>query len=207
LPGKLLQNIISHGVARIAEHLTSDYPTVIAEGFTSAFLKSRGETEIIDELRVLISEEGGTTASFMFSSQIRPSLHAFRIYGDKNGLQLDQDQETLIKLPGRRFKSYAEKFAPPALLAKQYLGNLRTNLALFLRRDFHMKAGMKALIESFYRSISEGTPPPIPYREILLTARIMDAIFVQLNARDSREPSGLDRSWKEASLEGQAVKL
>jgi predicted dehydrogenase len=207
LPGKLLQNIISHGVARIAEHLSSDYPTVIAEGFTSEFLKSRGETEIIDELRVLISEEGGTTASFMFSSQIRPSLHAFRIYGDKNGLQLDQDQETLIKLRGRRFKSYAEKFAPPTLLAKQYLGNLRTNLGLFVRRDFHMKAGMKALIESFYGSISEGTPPPIPYREILLTARIMDAIFVQLNARDSREPSGLDRTWKEASLEGQAVKL
>jgi predicted dehydrogenase len=207
LPGKLLQNIISHGVARIAEHLSSDYPTVIAEGFTSEFLKSRGETELIDELRVLISEEGGTTASFMFSSQIRPSLHAFRIYGDKNGLQLDQDQETLIKLRGRRFKSYAEKFAPPTLLAKQYVGNLRTNLGLFLSRDFHMKAGMKALIESFYRSVSDGTPPPIPYREILLTTRIMDAIFVQLNTKDSKEPSGVDRGWKEVPLEGQAVKL
>jgi predicted dehydrogenase len=205
LPGKLLQNIISHGVARIAEHLSTDSPTVIAQGFTSEFLKSRGETEIIDELRVLISEEGGTTASFMFSSQIRPSLHAFRIYGDKNGLQLDQDQETLIKLRGRRFKSYAEKFAPPTLLAKQYLGNLRTNLGLFIRRDFHMKAGMKFLIESFYRSISEGTPPPIPYREILLTARIMDAIFAQLHAKDSREMSTLNRTWNEARLERQAV--
>jgi predicted dehydrogenase len=205
LPGKLLQNIISHGVARIAEHLSTDSPTVIAQGFTSEFLKSRGETEIIDELRVLISEEGGTTASFMFSSQIRPSLHAFRIYGDRNGLQLDQDQETLIKLRGRRFKSYAEKFAPPTLLAKQYLGNLRINLGLFLRRDFHMKAGMKFLIESFYRSISEGTPPPIPYREILLTARIMDAIFAQLHVKDSSEMSTLNRTWSEARLEQQAV--
>jgi predicted dehydrogenase len=207
LPGKLLQNIISHGVARIAEHLSTDSPTVIAEGFTSEFLKSRGETEIIDELRVLISEEGGTTASFMFSSQIRPSLHAFRIYGDKNGLQLDQDQETLIKLRGRRFKSYVEKFAPPTLLAKQYLGNLRTNLGLFLGRDFHMKAGMKALIESFYQSISEGTPPPIPYREILLTARIMDAIFAQLNSKASRALSPQSRAWNETGVEEQAVKL
>src|SRR5213078_2674165 len=35
LPGKLLHNIISHGVARIAEFLTTDSPKVIAYGFTS----------------------------------------------------------------------------------------------------------------------------------------------------------------------------
>jgi len=43
-----------------------------------------------------------------------------------------------------------------------------------------MKSGMKCLIESFYRSIAEDTPPPIPYREILLSAKIMDVIFAQL---------------------------
>jgi predicted dehydrogenase len=181
LPGKLLHNIISHGVARIAEYLTSDSIKVTAEGFISPYLKSLGETEIIDELRVMISDECGTTAYFTFSSQMRPSLHAFSIYGDKNGIALDQDHETLIKLRGGRFTSYLDKFAPPAIFAKQYLGNLRTNLSCFLKRDFHMKSGMKYLIESFYRSIETGTPPPIPYREILLTARIMDAIFVQLD--------------------------
>jgi hypothetical protein len=46
-----------------------------------------------------------------------------------------------------------------------------------------MKSGMKYLIESFYASIEHDTPPPIPYREILLTARIMDTIFDQLRAR------------------------
>src|SRR5208283_3205717 len=35
LPGKLLHNIISHGIARIAEFLTSDSPQVIAYGFVS----------------------------------------------------------------------------------------------------------------------------------------------------------------------------
>jgi len=181
LPGKLLQNIISHGVARIAEFITSDTPLVIAHGLISPFLKSRGEEEIIDELRVIISEESGVTAYFTFSSQMRPSLHMFRIYGNKNGLILDHDQETLIRLRGARFKSYVEKFVPPVIFAKQYLGNLSTNLKCFLARDFHMKSGMKYLIESFYRSIEDGTPVPIPYREILLTARIMDAIFVQLD--------------------------
>jgi hypothetical protein len=42
---------------------------------------------------------------------------------------------------------------------------------------------MKYLIEKFYRSIAEDKPLPIPYREIILTARIMDSIFAQLNAQ------------------------
>jgi len=176
LPGKLLQNIISHGIARIAEFLKSESPQVMAYGFTSPLLKRRGETEIVDELRVIISEEESTTAYFTFSSQMRPSLHQFRIYGPKGGLVLDHDQETLIKLRGARYTSYAEKFVPPLTFARQYFGNWGANMRTFLKRDFHFKSGMKYLIESFYRSIVEGTPTPIPYREILLTARIMDAI-------------------------------
>jgi len=112
---------------------------------------------------------------------MRPSLHHFRIYGDKNGLELDHDQETLVKLRGTRFKSYAERFVPPAQMAQQYMGNLITNMGRFWARDFQMKSGMKYLIESFYRSIRDGAPVPIPYREILLTSRIMDTIFAQLN--------------------------
>ena len=182
LPGKLLQNVISHGIARIAEFLATDTPHVIAHGFVSPVLKQINESEIVDELRVIISEEERTTAYFTFSSQLRPSIHQLRIYGPKNGLVLDQDHEILIRLRGQKFKSYADIFIPPAQLAKQHLGNLVTNARLFLRRDFHVDSGMKYLIESFYRSIREGTPVPIPYREILLTTRIMEAIFDQLRA-------------------------
>ena len=180
LPGKLLQNIISHGIARIAEFLTTDNPHVIAHGFVSPLLKSIGETEIIDELRVIITEEERTTAYFTFSSQMKPCLHELRVYGSRNGLILDQDHDILLKLRGDKYKSFADKFIPPAQFAKQHLGNLSTNIKLFLANDFHMDSGMKYLIESFYRSIQEGGPVPIPYREILLTARIMDAIFDQL---------------------------
>src|SRR5256885_524247 len=79
-----------------------------------------------------------------------------------------------------RFKSYVEKFVPPLLFARQHLSNFSRNVGAFLRRDFHMKAGMKDQIEAFYRSIREDGPVPIPYREILLTRRIMDTIFEQL---------------------------
>jgi predicted dehydrogenase len=181
LPGKLLHNIISHGIARIAEFMNSDSPHVIAYGFPSPIVRSMGETEIVDELRVIISDDDRATAYFTFSSQMRPGLHAFRIYGPQNGLVLDQDQETLIKLRGGRYKSYAEKFIPPAVMAAQNLQNLATNFRTFLRNDFQMKSGMKCLIESFYRSIVEGAPEPIPPREILLTAKIMEDIFNALN--------------------------
>ena len=183
LPGGLLHNIISHGIARIAEFLAAESPLVVAHGFVSPILRSFGERDIIDELRVIISDGGRTTAYFTFSSQIRPCLHEFRIFGPKNGLLLDQDQETLIRLYGKRLPSYSEKFIPPIRFAGQYLGNWRGNLRRFLRNDFHMKSGLKYLIETFYKSITEGTPVPIPYREIVLTARIMDHIFEQLAAR------------------------
>ena len=193
LPGKLLHNVISHGIARIAEFLTTEEPEVIVHGFTSPFLRDMGETEIIDELRVIISEEQRATAYFTFSSQMRPCLHQFRVYGSKNGLIMDQDQETLIRLRGRKLKSYAEPFFAPMIFAKQYTGNAFTNMRAFLARDFHMKGGMKYLIEQFYRSIAEGTPVPIPYREIVLTATIMDRIFEQLDAkrRPQRRESSL----------------
>ena len=180
LPGKLLQNIISHGIARIAEFLTCDSPDVIAYAFVSPLLKSINESDVLDELRVMICEQQRTTAYFTFSSQMRPSVHEFRIYGTRNGLVLDQDHEILIRLRGSKFKSYADKFIPPLSFAKQHLGNMVENARLFLARDFHMDSGMKCLIESFYQSIRQGAPLPIPYREILLVSRIMDSIFEQL---------------------------
>jgi predicted dehydrogenase len=180
LPGRLLQNLISHGVAKIAEFLVGDNPQVIAHGFVSPLLRSAGEEEIVDELRVVIRDEQRATAYFSFSSQMRPSLHEFRLFGPKNGLLLDEDQQILIKLRGKRYKSYAEKFVPPVTLAGQHLGNLLRNGRLFLASDFHMDSAKKYLIESFYRSIVDRTPVPIPYGQILLTSRIMDAIFEQL---------------------------
>ena len=180
LPGQLLQNVISHGIARIAEFLVTDDPLVIAHGFSSQLLKGIGESEIVDELRVIISENDRTTAYFTFSTQMKPFLQEFRLFGPKNAIILDQNHEVVLRLRGNKFKSYADYFIPPLLFAKQQLGELKKNVRLFLKRDFHMDTGLKYLIEAFYRSIRENTDVPIPYREILLTAKIMDAIFDQV---------------------------
>lgn len=186
LPGKLLHNIISHGIVRIAEYLKDDNPLVVSHGFASPLLRRLGDEDVIDELRVIVRDRGNSTAYFTFSSQMRPSLHQFRLYGPTNGLVLDDDEHSVIKLHGARYKSYAEKFLPPVNFAAQYLGNLGRNVKLFLQRDFHMKAGMKHLIEEFYRSITTDAPLPISHREIILTCRIMDAIFAQVGRKASQ---------------------
>jgi predicted dehydrogenase len=180
LPGQLMHNIISHGIAKIAEYLQGDNIRVIAHGFTSDFLKRLGENDLIDELRVFLNDDNKITAYFTFSTQMRPLLREFRIYGPKNGLIINQDHHSLIKVPGKSHISYLDKFIPLNYYAKQYRKNMLANARLFLRRDFNMKSGLKRLIELFYKSISNNSPLPISYREILLTTKIMDSIFTQV---------------------------
>lgn len=189
LPGQLLHNVISHGISTIAEYLGEDEITVRACGFTSNYLKQRGETELVDEARVVFQSRNCSTAYFTFSSQMRPILHQFRIYGPENSLVLDFDQQTVIKMRGRAYKSYAEKVVHPLAYAKQYVDNAYFNVKTFIKNDFHMKSGMKALIESFYRSVSGHGPIPIAYEDIVRTSRIMEAIFVQLRDGDGNIPT------------------
>jgi predicted dehydrogenase len=180
LPGGLLQNVISHGIARIAEFLHGDDPHVVAHAFTSPALAGRGAGDVLDELRVMILDEAKTTAYFTFSSRMRPVLNQFRVFGSRNGLVLDELQQTVVTLRGTALKSYVERFVPPIIFARQYVANAGRNARLFLRNEFHMEAGKKNLIAAFYHAIAERAPVPIPYGEIVLTARVMDAIFEQV---------------------------
>jgi hypothetical protein len=162
-------------------------------------LKSIGEREILDELRVILYD-GAATAYFTFSSQMRPSLHLMRMYGPKNGLTMDEDQQTVIKFAGTRYKSYLHQFVPPWDHARQYASNSLGNIRKFLKADFQTGYGMKVLIQSFYNSIVDGRPVPIPYSEILRTSRIMNEIFSQL---DSRKNSPVPAAMGEGLMQYQ----
>jgi predicted dehydrogenase len=200
LPGSLLQNIISHGITKIVEFLKGDNPRVVASGFTSPFLKRIGQDDIIDEVRVIIEDDNLMTAYFTFSSQISPTVHQFRLFGPRNSLLVDDDHQVLIKSENREYKSYLRYFVPPFLFAWQYMENFNTNLRKFIKKDFHLPfdAGMKTLIESFYASINGNAPLPLPYKEIILTARIMDQIFDQISHKQ-RKTTGKKRPIKQAS--------
>lgn len=180
LPGKLLQNLISHGISKIAEYLPGDTPKIVACGYQSPVIRSLAGGEIVDELRVVLKDQSGVSGYFTFSSQMRPQLHHVRLYGAKNSLFVDHDNQTVIRVRGSRYKSYLDKFIPPISMARGYIGNCVHNMNLFVHNNFNMKEGMYKLMTEFYGSIRNDSTPPIPYREILLTTRIMDEIFSQI---------------------------
>jgi predicted dehydrogenase len=142
-------------------------------------LKTANETEIIDELRVIISDNENTTAYFTFSSQIFPRIQQLRVYGSKNSLVIDDMRQTLIRT-NSNYTYYLNHVVPSLLYAKQYGANAAHNIMQFIHRDFHFESGRKFLIESFYRSVTDGAPLPISFREILVTSKIMDSIFHQI---------------------------
>jgi predicted dehydrogenase len=194
LPGKLLHNIISHGIARIAEYMETEDPRVAAFGYASPLLTQIGESDVTDELRVQIADGGNMTASFVFSSQLGPPMNGCRVYGPTNSLVIDNVHHTLVRSRRRGYKSYLNYFIPPVSTAREYLRNARRNVGRFLRSDFHDDSGLKRLTEAFYRAVLDGGPLPISYREIVLTARIMDDIFDQLAAASAHAARPLART-------------
>jgi predicted dehydrogenase len=180
LPGQLLHNIISHGVAKLAEFLDDDLVEIVARGHQSPALRDMGGEEILDELRVLIRDNKGTTAFFCFSTQLRPGINELHICGPANSIIVDHVSGSVIRKENRSCKSYLTYFVPPLRAAREHLRNARRNVTNFIRRQLYQDCGMKELIEAFYESIRRNGAPPISYREIMLTARIMDEIFAQI---------------------------
>lgn len=181
LPGKLLHNIISHGIARIAEYLVTENPLVRAFGTTSPLLRGVGEHNIVDELRVHVSDRANMTGCFVFSTQLSPPLNGVRLYGAQNSLVVDNVHRTLTTLRRRGYKSFLNYFIPPLESARESIRSSRKNLGRFLRSDFHDDSGLKNLIEAFYAAVRGESTLPISHREILLTSRIMDDTFLQLS--------------------------
>ena len=179
MPGQLLHNILSHGIAKLCEFL-DDKVEVIASAHQSAQLQKLGGEEILDELRVLIRDSSGTTAFFCFSTQVKPGRNHLRICGPVNSIEVDHASGSLLRHENRSYKSYLTFFVPPFMSARQHFHNARINFFNFLNGKLHQDSGMKELIEQFFKSIQNNGAPPIPYREILLTARIMDEIFAQI---------------------------
>lgn len=184
LPGKLLHNLISHGIAKLAEFLDDDIVEIVAFAGQSPELERLNGEDVLDELRVLIRDKGGTTAFFFFSTQIKPKLNQLRIFGPLNSLVLDQNSSSLIRNVNRSYKSYLTFFIPPLQIARENVRNAGINIRNFIGRKLYQDYGVTELVSRFYTSIRDSQAPPIPYREILLTAKIMDEIFAQIYGGD-----------------------
>src|SRR5437764_3642328 len=59
LPGRLFHNIISHGIAKLAEFLDDDVRLIVAAAHRSPQLSHSGGCDLMDELRVLLRDKYG----------------------------------------------------------------------------------------------------------------------------------------------------
>jgi len=183
LPGQLFHNILSHGLAKLVEFLDGEINEIIAIAHRSPRLQNLPGKQLLDELRVLLRDNNGTTAFFCFTTQIKPGLNHLHIFGPRNSLMVSHVSGTVLREKGSSFKSYLTFFIPPLLAAREQLAGAWSNVMGFLGRRLYQDFGMKELIERFYESIRLQGEPPIPYREIVAIAQIMDEIFVQINNR------------------------
>jgi len=179
LPGQLFHNLISHGLAKIVEFLDDDVTEVLATAHQSSQLGQLHAKEVLDELRVLIRDKNGTTAFFCFSTQIK-GVNQLRVFGPSGSITADIITGTAVRRSSRAYKSYLTYFIPPVKDANEYLRNAAFSASNFIRRRLYQDFGMKELVERFYRSIQREIAVPIPYREIILVARLMDRIFQQV---------------------------
>jgi predicted dehydrogenase len=180
LPGSLLHNLVSHGVSKIAEFLDGDSPALLSISFSSPYLVQRNHTDIVDEVRAVLRDDRGTTAFFLFTTQLGAASNELRLFGRSGNLVLDNTDRTVLRVTPSRHKSYLRYFLAPLAHAREQARNTLVNVRQFARKEFQMDFGMRKLMELFYRAIREGGPDPIPMAEIRRTARIMDAIFDQM---------------------------
>ena len=192
LPGKLIHNNIDHILYKLPEFLPDDRPDeaffadplgplrVAASGYVRRATRyGDARDELADELRLVVL--GGPVSAYgTFSSHILPTGHFTRVYGTKNTLHVDYVMRSVTLAAKTTLPSAIGRLVPAFDQGVQYLREGGKNLARFARSDFHYFSGMNRLFAMFYASIVDGGPPPIPYRDILRIAAMIDAIFAQV---------------------------
>jgi predicted dehydrogenase len=192
LPGKLAHNNLDHILYKIPEFIPDDRPEeafakdplgplrITASGYVRRE-KRYGDArdDLVDELRLVILG-GGVSVYGTFSSHIKPTGHFARVYGTKNTLHVDYVMRTVTLDAMSKLPSAIGRLVPAFDQGLQYLREGGKNLSRFARSDFHYFSGMNRLFAMFYESITTGGPLPIPTRDILRIAAIMDEIWRQV---------------------------
>jgi hypothetical protein len=69
-PATCLHNIVSHGMAKLAEFLDDELSEIVASAHQSPQLRKLGGQEILDELRVLIRDRNWHDSILLFFDSV-----------------------------------------------------------------------------------------------------------------------------------------
>ena len=180
LPGKLFQNMMDHMFNRILPLFPDGNPEVHAHAWKyRPEVRNDSSDTLLDELRVFL-KSGRLSAYATLCSHARPLANTLKVYGTKATVEVDFNLRTVITAGTQRYPSALGRLFPPFQMAMQYLKQGRTNVSAFRQHRFHYFQGMTELLTEFYDAIRTGGPLPIPYAEMLGTARVMDEVIAQV---------------------------
>jgi predicted dehydrogenase len=185
LPGKLFHNNIDHLLNKVVEFIDDDDAKVTASGSVRRPQRfGDARDTMADELRVMI-QSSKATAYATFSSHIRPPPHYVRVFGTKNTVHADFAARTVTLETSAKLPSAIGRLIPAFEMAKQYAQAGTRNAARFAKSEFHFFSGLNYLFRHYYKAILDGTPPPIPYKDILRVSKWMDDIFAQTSGKEA----------------------
>lgn len=176
LPAKLIYNVGDHIFNKIVEFLSGTEPTLETEVWSGTNAPS--EQNIPTEMRVLM-RAGGLSATAIFSSSMRPVLHQFQVFGTRGALSLDFASGILCAYEAPRFRGVIGSLMSGYADAWRRLAYSSKNAVGLSKGEFGHFAGLRFLFRSFYDSISDDCPPPIPYGLILQVSNLMDRVLSQ----------------------------
>jgi predicted dehydrogenase len=171
LPGGLFQNTISHALYRITDLLSDSQPRVWASWFGAP---PRGGFPT--ELRVVL-QGAEMTGALAFTAAARPVQRVARVFGTRQGLEVDLDAGLIRRYRAPRLPGALAKVEAPLADLGEAARSSAANIWKLLRYRLHYFAGMRCLFEAFYRAVADDGEPPIPYEEIFRVTAIMDEIF------------------------------
>ena len=179
LPGKLLHNLLDHLVNKIAEFIPDETTLIEAHAWQRGKPLPGNDFDLPDELRVVVIGER-TSAYVTVSSHSRPIRHFLEFHGTKNSALIDFDNSTLTLHKASALPGVLGRLASPFTEGWQHIRQGSGNVFRFARSDYHFFAAFNYLLNEFYNCIMHDRPVPIPYREILRTATLVEEIVHQV---------------------------
>ncbi|MEP7382533.1 MAG: Gfo/Idh/MocA family oxidoreductase [Gemmatimonadota bacterium] len=180
LPGKLVHNIIDHLLNKVMEFVQGDHPTIVAHAM-QRLQRDNPAFAMPDEVRIMLSD-ARVSAYATFSAHARPVGHHLTVYGTRNTMRLDFVAGTLTLQSTSSVPGAVGRVVATLDQSWQHLRAGGANVARIARGDFQYMTGLRTLFERFYDCVRDGTPPPIPYGEILRLSAITDQVFAQFGA-------------------------
>ena len=169
LPGGAVHDFLPH-LTYLFQTLTNvEAPEIVTGELRNISGNRRAEFDFLDaSLR-----SGDVRGHLIVATDMEPARFRVSLYGTQGSAEIDL------------YNPYLRFDGPPNIGAKFALGQIKNGFGQIssgitnLRNKVGQKTtyhGLPRMLEDVYRSISEGSPPPITPEEILGTARLLDRI-------------------------------